>query len=96
VIASDILKSTFLPGDDDTGGPEVGGIRSGRGGVLGVHFAVNDPSFGGVWRDAFLSVSAIMLFMSCLEKSLSWFRYKRVGWVVLDGRSYRFPSGGLF
>lgn len=44
------------------------GIRSDRGGVLGAHFATEDPSFGGVWGNAFLSVSAIMLFISCLEK----------------------------
>lgn len=46
-IAGVILKSTFLPGDD-TGDPGVGGIRSGRGGVLGVHFAADGPSFGEV------------------------------------------------
>ena len=48
VIAGVILKSTFLPGGDGAGGPGVEGIRSGRGGVLGVHFAVDDPSFGEV------------------------------------------------
>lgn len=47
VIAGVILKSTFLS-VDDTGDPEVEGIRSDRGGVLGVHLAVNNPSFGGV------------------------------------------------
>ena len=74
MIAGVILKSTFLLGDNGTGGPGVEGIRSGRGGVLGVHFAVDDPSVGGVWGNAFLSVSAIILFISCLKRSLSCFR----------------------
>ena len=48
MIAGVILKSIFLPGDDNTGDPWVEGIRSGRGGVLGVHFATDVPSFGEV------------------------------------------------
>lgn len=45
VMTGVILASTFLPGDDDGGDPGVGGMRSGRGGVLGVHFVLGDPSF---------------------------------------------------
>jgi hypothetical protein len=73
-MAGVILKFTFLPGDDGSADAGLEGIRSDRGGVLGVHFAVDSPSFGGCWENAFLSVSAIMLFISCLEKSLSRFR----------------------
>jgi len=69
VIADVTLKSAFFPGDEETGGSGVEGIRSGRGGVLGVHFPTGDPSFGGVWGNSFLSVSAIMLFMSYLKTS---------------------------
>ena len=69
VIVGVILKSIFLLGDGGNSDPGVGGIRSGRGGVLGFHFATGDPSFGEVWRYASLSVSAIMLFISCLQKS---------------------------
>ena len=74
MVAGVILKSTFLPGDDDSGGPGVGGIRSGRGDVFGVHFAIGDPSFGGVCGSAFFSVSAMILFISCLKRSLSRFQ----------------------
>lgn len=66
VAAGVAFKSIFLLGDDDMGDTEVAGIRSGRGGVLGVHFTVDNPSFGEVWEDVLLSVSAIMLFISCL------------------------------
>ena len=66
-MAGVILESTFLPGVDDVGNLGAGGIRSGRGGVLGVHFTVGNPSFGGVREDRLLSVSAIMVFISCLE-----------------------------
>jgi hypothetical protein len=48
VVTGVILTSPILLGDDDAGGAGVGGIRSGRGGVLGVHFAVDNPSFGEV------------------------------------------------
>lgn len=78
-IAGVILKSTFIPGDDDNGNPGVGGIRSGRGGVLGVHFTICDSSLGGVWGDVFLSVSAIMLFISCLKGALSRFQQQNGG-----------------
>ena len=77
-MAAVVLRSTFLLVDDDIGNPGTGAIRSGRGGVLGVHFTVNGPSFGGVREEAFLSVSAIMLFMSCLERRLSPFTNKAV------------------
>ena len=73
VISDVTLKSAFFPGDEETGGSGVEGIRSGCGGVLGVHFPTGDPSFGGVWGNASLSVSAIMLFMSCLKITLSCF-----------------------
>ena len=73
MTAGVILTSTRLSGDNDCGDPAVGGICSGRGGVLGTHFAVGDPSFGGVWVNASLSVSAMMRFISCLEAFLSRF-----------------------
>ena len=79
MVAGVILKSTFLPGDDDSGGPGVGGIRSGRGDVFGVHFAIGDPSFGGVCGSAFFSVSAMILFISYLKRSLSRFRQQDDG-----------------
>ena len=87
-----ILTSTFLSGDNDGGDPVVGGIRSGRGGVLGVHFASGDPSFGGVLVNASLSVSAMMRFISCLKRSLSCFNQQDVGSGALYDRSNRFPS----
>lgn len=67
MMAGVILKSIFLPEDNGTGDPDVEGMRSDRGGVLGVHFAVDSPSNGVVWGNAFLSASAIMLFISRLK-----------------------------
>ena len=72
-IPGDVLTSALLSGDNDGGDSVVGGIRSGRGGVLGVHFAIGDPSFGGAGASAPLSVSAMMRFISCLKRSISCF-----------------------
>jgi hypothetical protein len=77
MVAGATLKSSFLPEDDSTGDSEVEGIRSGRGGVLGFHFATGDPSFGGVKGNGFLSASAIMLFISCLKRSLSCLLWRK-------------------
>lgn len=76
-MPGDVFTPTLLPGDNDGGDPVVGGIRSGRGAILGVHFATGDPSFGGVWANASLSVSAMMRFISCLKISLSCFHQKK-------------------